>query len=299
MNNEYILACNNVCFVKIPIFHNLDYYWLIDTGATISAIKYAHVAEQNIPIHVGNTMINGIGGKVRAMGYVNIDLNIENHVLNHRFFVFESLPCKAHGILGQDFLSKHMSVLDFANKSLTIWQNSINKLDFPLILESNHKNSYFIPARSESLHHISTDETEECLVCASEIQEGVYIASTLCTPKNGKLLIQILNTTDRDFTLSEIKPNTQKICDYDVCNFKENKLNSDRVKQLFSHLKLQHLNNEERISIENLTAKYSDIFYLPGDTLHTTPIYKHYIRMQPNTDPIIRKAVQAALFTKR
>lgn len=109
-----------------------------------------------------------------------------------------------------------------------------------------------LPARSESIHYVSTNLTEECVVCTKEISEGIFVASTLAAPINGKIPIRILNTTANDIELSQIKLNIQSSKDFDVCVFNTKPKNAERVKSLFSKLNLNHLNKEEKINIESL-----------------------------------------------
>lgn len=70
-----------------------------------------------------------------------------------------------------------------------------------------------------------------------------------------------------------------------MCSFEGDTINSERVKQLFSILKLNHLNKEEQLSIESICAKYSDIFFLPGDKLGVSNLYKQSIYLKNNATP--------------
>lgn len=283
--DNIILSCNSVGYVNLKSRDNYSYNLLVDTGASISAIKHKHVQEQNIPIHIEKSFVNGIGGKVQAIGYVYLNFVIGNHTLNHKFFVFKSLPCKGSGILGQDFLSKYKSVLNFGNRTLLMWNNNL-KISLPLMMTNNN---ITIPARSESIHFIPVSETDECLVNATELQEGIFIASSLVKPTNGLIPIRVLNTSESDLVLNSIHPTLYKASEYDICSFQETTNNADRVKRVFSLLSLKHLNKEEQLSIESICAKYSDIFFLPGDKLGTTSLYEHTITLKPNVAPVYVK----------
>lgn len=290
------MSCNSICHINLNITKNgYPHSWLIDTGASISAIKHVHVLKQNIPIQKGKTVVNGIGGKVQAIGYVYLNLYTGEQILNNKFFVFESLPCKASGILGQDFLHKYKSILNFDKNSLQLRNNDI-KIDLPLNLEHN---GLTIPKRSESVHLIQTSISQECVVCASELKEGLYLASTLVTPINGRIPVRILNTTETDVYLQELRPTILLAKDYNICTFEKPIQNAERVKALFKLLNLKHLNSEEQQSIKNICAKYNDIFYLNGDKLTTTKIYKHSIALKPNTVPLYSKPYRLPHSQKR
>lgn len=69
---------------------------------------------------------------------------------------------------------------------------------------------------------------------------------------------------------------------YVVCElFPDESTSVEGVKKLFELLKLNYLNKEEKISIENTCAKFSDIFHMPGDKLSDiTKLYKESIRVK-------------------
>lgn len=90
-------------------------------------------------------VINGIGGKTKTIGYVYLQVAINGQTINHKFYVFDTLPCKTHGILGQDFLSRYKSVINFNNYSL--WCND-KHINLNLI---NSKGYFNLPARSKSI----------------------------------------------------------------------------------------------------------------------------------------------------
>ena len=55
---------------------------------------------------------------------------------------------------------------------------------------------------------------------------------------------------------------------------------------MVKHLRLEHLNGEERKEIEKACLDYHDIFYLPGEILSSTKVVKHEIRLEPGTEPV-------------
>lgn len=227
----------------------------------------------------------GLGGKVQSIGYVYLHLYSKNQMLKHKFYVFQSLPCKTSGIIGNDFLNKYKSILNFGNNTLLLWNNNM-EISLPLYFPNTSIN---IPARCESVHMLHTYETEESVICTSRLSEGVFIASALVKPINGMFPIRIINTTENDLTLDNINPIIHKATDYDVCSFHKSHNNAERVKKLFSVLQLNHLTKDERLPIEKICAKYADIFYLEGDKLTSTELYSHKINLKPNVTPVYTK----------
>ena len=144
--NNFIYSYNNSLFTTLSI-DGAAYSWLIDTGASISAIKQEYIIKHNIPIHKWTTTINGIGGKVRAIGYACIKLTTQTYCFSHKFYVFDSLPCKADGIIGYDFLNKFGSCIDLQSKEMTLYTSFNNKI--VLKLNNQLKHMYNIPSRSE------------------------------------------------------------------------------------------------------------------------------------------------------
>lgn len=243
---------------------------------------------KNIRIYNCNVVINGIGGKICATGYLYLQLVIGNVIFTQKCYVFDSLPCKANGIIGCDFLKRYQATINLSNNMLLLKTSSGDEINVPIMTDMN-KDSLYIPARSESVHFVETSFNSDAVVCASQLYDGVFMASSLVTPNNGKIPIRILNTTEKDLVLGNIQPLIFSAKDYDICSFDRCDKDAQRVKQLLSLIQLKHLNLEERKSIENLCAKYSDIFYLEGDRLTTTNIYKHKIILKPNAEPVYVK----------
>lgn len=54
-------------------------------------------------------------------------------------------------------------------------------------------------------------------------------------------------------------------------------------------LNFDHLNSEETSSIQNICAKFSDVFHLPNDKLSTTNLYEQSIQLKPGADPVYTK----------
>ncbi|KAH9640914.1 hypothetical protein HF086_015609 [Spodoptera exigua] len=171
---HFILSCQgNAKYITFYI-KNIKYYWLIDTGASLSIIKN-EMLPKDVIVLKDNTLINGIGGQRRSQGSVNLLLKHGNATFQHNFLVFGSLPLslKADGIIGLDFLEKFRANINIDSNLLTLTNN--NKQHYLQFVDEHDKvkNALIIPARSESIHYIFVNDciNGEVVVCGREAQK--------------------------------------------------------------------------------------------------------------------------------
>lgn len=284
---NYVLVSNSLNKVSLHKGQRIS-TWLIDTGASISVVKYDSLKCLHLPIHKERIVINGIGGKVFSEGFVYLKLNYGKNIFEHKFYVFETLPCKTDGILGQDFLIKFRAKLDFELSSLHLFSRRNDEVALKVDYFEDKTNIYLTaPARSETIHYIDSTLTDDSVVSTQELCEGVYIASMVVKPKNGKIPIKIHWVTDVNLKYFNI--HTSKFDEYDVCNFDRPVINADRVKKLLSSLKLDEMDDIERKSIQDICSKFPDIFFIEGDKLGTTSLYEQTIELKPHSTPVYVK----------
>lgn len=263
---------------------------MIDSGASISAVKLDTIRHMNLELTHCVESVNGIGGQLQTLGYVFINLSINGQSYNNKFYVLPDLPCATDGILGLDFLRKHKGYLDFEKNTLQLHSPSSDQVSLPINMGSSiYNNCITLSPRCESIHYVSVLMNEECVVSAKQLCDGVFLASAIVLPAQGKIPIKILNTRDEFVKLNFFIPELERLSNFNLCSFDKHTVDSDRVKSLFSALNLTHLNLEERKSIESLCAKFSDVFYLPGDKITTTSVYKQSISLKDNVKPIFTK----------
>lgn len=284
-DSNFILACEYNSSIELSV-HGSKYGFLIDSGASLSAVQYDTVLQWNIPVHDHCININGIGGKVQTIGYVYITLNIGGQDFLHKFYVIKSLPCLQHGIIGRDFLQNYKAILNYENNTISF----DNAVTLPMNNGSLKESYLCIPPRCEKLFWIDSNAREECVILPDELCQGVLMAGIICKPTNGKICIQLLNTRETEVKLSYFRPEIHSLSEYNICNFeKDDAVNGDRVRELFKHINLSHLNSEERSTIESICAKFSDVFHLPNDKLTTCNLYDQTIHLQPNAEPVYTK----------
>ena len=282
---------SNLGNAKYVVFYinNIKYFWLVDTGASLSIVK-SEALPRNVSVRKDETLINGIGGQKRSRGLVDLSLEYKSELFHHSFIIFESLPLKADGILGLDFLNKYQANVNLCTNVLQLYCHG-KEYYFNLVDECVRSNNLIIPARSESIHFIEVGKivNDDIIVCGCELAKDLYLANTIATVKNNRIPIKILNVSEKEITLPSFIPSIQSLNDYNICQFSNNISNASRIQKLLSELKLDYLNKEEKTSIENICAKYSDVFYIDGDKLTTTNIYEQSIIIKQNSTPVYVK----------
>lgn len=291
MTKKLILSCNNNTKYVTLTLNNASCRLLLDTGASISVIKQAAVP-RNVNIYGDNMLVHGIGGQISSIGHVYLTLYSQNGVpFQHKFQVFNNLPLKTDGIIGLDFLTKYKSNIDLCTDNLTLNLNE-KICNIPLQDVTWYNKEYLIiPSRSESIHYIETDlhSGVDVVICTKELAENLFLAGSLATVKNGKIPIKILNVSEKEVKLPKFKPEIHLLNNYDVFEFGQTTSTAMRAGKVLQLLNLEHLNEEEKQSIETICKKYSDLFYLDGDKLTTTNIYEQTITLKPNSSPVYVK----------
>lgn len=275
--------------------NNIDTKLLVDTGASICAIKYCFLLRCGIKVHQSYATVTGIGGTLQACGYVYLNLKYQGVIFRQKFYAFKNLPCCTDGILGQNFLKSFSANLNFADNYLTLHNNE-KQVQIPIIIS----NSLVIPPRCEIITYLPTRRTTECVVIGNEIHPGVFLGSSIASPTHGAVAVKILNTTENELQLKRFEPKTHDLNEYNLCTFTEKTTTVNRVKKIFTSLKLHtYLNKEEQSSIENICAKYCDIFHLPGDKLTVTNVYEPSIKIKQDVTPIYVKQYRIPFSQKK
>ncbi|CAG5034648.1 unnamed protein product [Parnassius apollo] len=262
--NNRILALQNVRPVRTAenVEHPADERE--NTGASISVIKEEQIPKSS-EIFYNNLIINGIGGKIEASSYVILDIYSSKYdKFTSKFYSFKNLPIAVDGILGLDFMTRYKAKIDLENSLLTLKIDSKHCI-LPIFDKPDYSNSLVLAPRSESIHYVylNKEVEEDCFVCAREIEKDVFLAGTIVQPKNKRVPIKILNTRDEEIRLNNFTLDVEPLREYNIFKFGQCKSSSNRAKSLLPLLELNHLNNEEKESIESICSKYSDIFFLP------------------------------------
>lgn len=289
--NNGIFSYNNFSTVSCRIGNTDKLSLLIDSGASLCVIKYECVQNRLDllrQIQQDRITIKGICGDLISERFVYLSINFNSFICQVKFYVFKNLACFADGILGQNFFKRYYATISYKESSLTL--ESQGKSILIPIEGSSYNYIHSVPARCEIITHIPAQSYEDCVVLADEIKRGVFVASIISKPTKGRIPVRILNTTDEtvNIDLSDLK--LHNLGSFDLCNFDTGKISVNRVHTLLTLLNLHtYLNKEEQLSIEQICAKYADVFHLPGDKLSTTNLLQHTIKLKDNVNPVYVK----------
>ena len=122
-----------------------------------------------------------------------------------------------------------------------------------------------------------------------EICQGVFVVSILVNPQNGQIAVRFLNVNEREVMVKNFKPRLEYASNYEIYTFiKTNNLFVERVDKVLDLIDTTSLNAKKK-SIEKICAKYADVFYLEGDPLTVTNLYKQKINLKQGASPVYVK----------
>lgn len=143
--------------------------------------------------------------------------------------------------------------------------------------DSKNCNLYeeIIPANSSKLVRVPINFPDGDVFVPQQIISNCNVHDCVTTVKNSRGIIEVNNSTRYDIVFSMDKPasaelfNTQ--CTRTECP-------SNRMSEVLSRLRTDHLNPEEKANLESLCAQYADVFYIEDEPLTFTNKIKHSIR---------------------
>lgn len=261
--------------------------FVIDTGASCCIIK-REVLPNYVKIDTNEQLpINGIGGGVYAIGTVTLIISLKRIKFSCRFHVVDGLKLlSTEGILGNDFLMKYGAYIDFESSTLSLG-NTQGRVSTVL---QNTSKMISIPSRSEFITFVSTNVEDDYVIFPREIAKDVFIASTIVRPKNGKIPVRILNIREEVVNIKQFTPLMKPLSEFNLLEKTEFESNpSEREKLLFENLNLEHLKGREKVSVEQICRKFSDLFLLPGDKLTYSNVFEQSIPLKSGVAPIYKK----------
>lgn len=215
---------------------------------------------------------------MQTLGEINLELSHHQSKINTRFHVLgtnSNIPFD--GLLGDDFFHNHESQIDYSKSVVTL-----KNLHFEIPLCRNspqtNVNSVSVNPRSETvvpIKLINPHNLKEGVVFSAQFQhEYLLIPNAILSVKdNNQSLITIINKSNNRLTIPvptlQLEPLVKESFIYSLTSDADNCL-SNRINTLNNHLRLDHLNSEEKETIKNICHQFNDIFHLPTDKLTKT-----------------------------
>lgn len=177
------------------------------------------------------------------------------------------------GIIGNDFLSKHNCIINYAEGTLIVDKTKLNvKFTEPV---------FSICPRSETVIECSVENPKirEGLILDKRISDKVLIANSIVKVKpNERVNVTILNTSEEFITIDpNLKLKLERIPNENINLISNCNNTSQRTEEVLNLLRISHLNGEERYCLYDICSQYSDIFHLPGDKLTCNDSIEHEI----------------------
>ncbi|KAG6465364.1 hypothetical protein O3G_MSEX015105 [Manduca sexta] len=143
--------------------------------------------------------------------------------------------------------------------------------------DSRNCNLYedIIPANTSKLVRVPVNFHDGEAFIPEQSISNCIIGDCITTIKNNRGIIEIKNPTRHDLVFSMDRPIEAELFNIQCTRTEQT---SDRVKQVLSRLRTDHLNPEERANLEALCSRYADVFYIEGEPLTFTNQVKHKIR---------------------
>lgn len=252
---------------------------MVDTGASSSFLSpevvekfFSHIPVQYDPFEVAN-----IHAVTRNDYSITIPYFNEFNEIGEITFYIYKFHNHFDGLIGCDVLEKLEASIDLKEK-LLMTKNATNQL---LLYDSRNCNLYeeIIPANSSKLVRVPINCHDGDALIEEQSISNCMIRDCVTTVENNRGVVEVANTSTNDIVFSMDRPVTAEL--YNEQFKRVNKAPvppSDRVKQVLSKLRTNHLNPEERTNLESLCAQYADVFYIEGEPLTFTNQIKHSIR---------------------
>lgn len=272
--------------VKFGCYRN-KFGFIIDSGASCSIIS-SNLVPKGVIINTAETItITGINGKSRSLGTIKTSITYKHYKFNTILHVAENLPESVPALIGTDFLRYYRANINLQNMTLELMhENSHITIPF----EINQRSMLTIPARTEILTCIPTNERKECVVLNKQISPFVFVANSIATPKDGKIPIRIVNVANKPICIDSLKVETKRLKDFNIIGkIEAPRHDANRSEQLLKELNLEHLSSKDKATITKLCLKYADVFCLKNDKLTTTSMYTSSIKLKSGTTPVYSK----------
>jgi hypothetical protein len=295
-NGEYVS-------LNLDVSNESALLFLLDSGADVSLLKSKNLIGTVEYEPKDRIRVKSVDGSViESHGSIDTRIREGNAEIPFTFqLVSKQVDVSCDGILGRDFLQQAQAQICFKTGNLTFQYEGF-EIRKELVCRDEENSSpregrrgkgmITLPKRSEvivKLPVVAGTTLTEGLIEKKEIQEGVYMAGSLTKVAEGHIITSILNTRDEELEIVAPIVKVEKLMDDEAALASVNTLKQKgkfRESSVLEQLRTEHLNPEEKASLQKICSDYHDVFYLPGDKLSCTDAVKHSINLVPGTAPI-------------
>jgi hypothetical protein len=269
--------------------------FIVDTGADVSCLSEEIIRKTNKEINFKNVIkIQGVTNNILfTIGSCN--LSFFNGLLNHEFHILpSSYSQKFNGILGRDFFSKNKVIITYEENLL-----KFPNIGLSLPLKPDYKKTFYdIPKRTQKYITAQCNAIfKDGIVESRQLQDNLFLSNCVTNVQNGKCIVCVINISEDDLRIPEPKVILEPLRDFEMLEKMEINLHDEnRVEKLLNRLNFEHLNLEEKASIQNLCAKFSDVFHLEDDEFTCTNATNHKISIKADQIPLHTKPYRLPYF---
>ena len=177
------------------------------------------------------------------------------------------------GLIGLDLLTSWEARIDLKECCL-ITRTASNPI---IMYDSRNVNLYedVIPAKTSKIVRIPINTMDGDVFIKEQVICNCMVHECITTVLNNRGYIEIENPTLNDIIISLDHPVCAEILNIECTRPQQP---SERVHDVISRLRTNHLNPEEKANLVALCSRYSDVFYIDGEKLTFTNKIKHRIR---------------------
>lgn len=261
---------------------------MVDCGSQVNLIKEGFIKD-NVEIDKHKLLsLHGIeSGTVRTLGLLRLCILgqcVEFHLVS------ETFPISQDGLLGAPFLRDQSVRIDFPQKILMCQNICVPFNDYETV-------TVFPRTCTPFKIRIANPEIKNGYISRLKAKDGIYLGDAVVTNDRGYAYLKCFNTTDEEvdlivptLPLEEFSENPNEMIDYlgnDATCFNinyssETSKQLTRAKRVRELLRLDHLNQVERESIESLVEQSADRFQIPDEPLEATTYAQHEIHTTDN-----------------
>ena len=213
-DNDSALSLINL---KSPQLFSSDNLFVIDTGASISIIKQNALHPSAEKIVTNFKILKGIecgNDPPVSQGSCYIYIEIGKYqFLKHQFLVVsDNFGCKYDGLLGNDFIKSHKCEIKSKECVITMGDYKLPFFDTVVKnvkpkIDAKRNSTSIVPPYSERVIFVKVTNTslKEGVAIRSELMPGVFTPECFVSVNDdGYALITVLNTTDKEVTLTNV-----------------------------------------------------------------------------------------------